>query len=82
MYDIWEYLQNTNKHIIIYGMGNGADKIIRELERLHIHFHGITASDDFVRGQTFHGFTVKKLSDFDRRIRIVDVGNIREQALV
>lgn len=71
MLDIWDYLGNTNKNIIIYGMGNGADKIIHELERLHITFHGITASDDFVRGQTFHGFTVKKISEFDKNNSVI-----------
>ncbi len=71
MKDIWESLQNTDKKIIIYGMGNGADKIISELERLNIPIHGIMASDDFVRGQTFHGFTVKKLSDFPKDIIIL-----------
>lgn len=71
MNDIWTYLKNSDKNIIIYGMGNGADKIINELERLNIKFHGITASDDFVRGQTFHGFTVKKLSDFPKDIIIL-----------
>ena len=71
MKDIWESLKDTDKKIIIYGMGNGADKIISELERLNIPIHGIMASDDFVRGQTFHGFTVKKLSDFPKDIIIL-----------
>lgn len=64
MNDIWEYLKNTEKNIVIYGTGNGADKIMNELERLKIQIHGVMASDDFVRGQTFRGFPVKKLSDF------------------
>ncbi len=51
--------------MVIYGMGNGADKVIDELERLDIEIKGVTASDDFVRGQSFRGFTVKKLSEFE-----------------
>lgn len=50
---------------MIYGMGNGADKVIDEFNRLEIPILGVTASDDFVRGQIFRGFTVKKLSDFE-----------------
>ena len=46
-------------------MGNGADKVIDELNRLEIPILGVTASDAFVRGQNFRGFTVKKLSEFD-----------------
>ena len=71
MKDIWDSLKDTHKKIIIYGMGNGADKIISELDRLGIQIHGIMASDDFVRGQTFHGFTVKKLADFPKDIIIL-----------
>ena len=46
-------------------MGNGADKVIDELNRLEIQIIGVTASDAFVRGQNFRGYTVRKLSDFD-----------------
>ena len=64
--DIWSCLKNSGKNIIIYGMGNGADKIINELERLNINIYGVMASDDFVRGQSFRGFTVKKLSELEQ----------------
>lgn len=46
-------------------MGNGADKVIDELNRLEIPVLGVTASDAFVRGQNFRGFTVKKLCEFE-----------------
>ena len=46
-------------------MGNGADKVIDELNRLEIQIIGVTASDAFVRGQNFRGYTVRKLSDFE-----------------
>ncbi len=64
--DIWHRLQKTKRPIIIYGMGNGADKIMDELERLSVPVYGVMASDSFVRGQSFRGFTVKKLSDFEK----------------
>lgn len=61
----WEKIRENGKETVIYGMGNGADKVIDEFNRLGIPVKGVTASDDFVRGQQFRGFTVKKLSDFD-----------------
>ncbi len=64
--DIYTYLKETDKPIIIYGMGNGADKIIAQLEHCGVDVSGIAASDDFVRGQSFHDFIVKKISDFER----------------
>ncbi len=59
----WTFLQDAHRPIILYGTGDGADKVLDELERRHIPIQGIMASDDFVRGQTFRGFTVRRLSD-------------------
>ena len=61
----WEKIKESGKPVVIYGMGNGADKVIDEFNRLEIPVMGVTASDDFVRGQQFRGFTVRKLSDFE-----------------
>ncbi len=62
--DLWTYLAKTEKPIIMYGTGNGADKIINVFEAEGIKLSGIFASDDFARGQNFRGFTVRKYSDF------------------
>ena len=61
----WERIKRSGLPVVIYGMGNGADKVIDEFIRLDIPIKGVTASDDFVRGQIFRGFKVKKLSEFD-----------------
>lgn len=53
--DIWTYLQNTDKKIVMYGMGNGADKILSICERYGIEVCDFFASDGFVRGHLFHG---------------------------
>lgn len=63
-YSSWDYLKRAGKPVLIYGMGNGADKIMDILNQYNIEIIGVMASDDFVRGQLFRGFTVKKLSDF------------------
>lgn len=56
--DLWNYLKQTKKPIVLYGMGNGADKIISVLNRYNIKVSGVFASDGFVRQKVFHGFTV------------------------
>ena len=61
--DLYCRLKNSNKSILIYGMGDGAAKIINVLKLRGIKISGIFASDDFVRYQNFMGFTVKKLSE-------------------
>lgn len=58
MTDLWQHLSQTEKPIVLYGMGNGADHIISCLEERNIKISGAFASDDFVRGHKFHGFDV------------------------
>ena len=65
---VWDALKNTDKPIILYGMGNGADKVLDEFNKRNIVCHGVMASDDFVRYQNFRGFTVKKMSDFEEEL--------------
>ena len=58
MKDIWTRIRNTQKPIFLYGMGNGADKLIDILQNMGIRPEGVFASDEFVRHQPFRGFTV------------------------
>ena len=61
--DIWTYLKNTNKPILIYGMGNGADKIIGYFEKYGIEYKDVFASDGFVRGHLYRGKKVISYSE-------------------
>lgn len=56
--ELWQYLKTVKKPIVLYGMGNGADKIIRVLEDNGIEFSGVFASDGFVREKMFHGHKI------------------------
>ncbi len=58
MKDLWQYLKESKKPILLYGMGDGADKIISVLNRYGIKISGVFASDGFVRQKRFHGFEV------------------------
>ena len=53
--DLWQYLATTKKQIVMYGMGNGADKILAVCDRFGISVADFFASDGFVRGHSFHG---------------------------
>jgi FkbM family methyltransferase len=61
--DLWEHLAQTDKPIFLYGMGNGADKILGVLERRNIPVKGVFASDEFVRGHSFRGFPVRRYAE-------------------
>lgn len=60
---LWSALQHADRPIVIYGMGNGAEKVLDACAEHHIPIAGIFASDDFVRYQNFRGFTVRKYAD-------------------
>lgn len=62
---VWDVFKTTTKPIVLYGMGDGADKVINQLEKLDIKPSAVMASDDFVRGQSFRGFKVQKLSEIE-----------------
>ena len=64
---VWEKLQETQEPIIMYGTGNGADKVIDIFENLNIQLSGITASSGFVRDRSFRGFPVKPLEYFEEK---------------
>ena len=53
-----EKLRSCGKKICVYGMGDGAEKIIAHLKRHGIDIDGVFASDAFVRGQYFLGMRV------------------------
>lgn len=60
--DLWQYLSETDKKIVMYGMGNGADKILKICDGYGIEIADFFASDGFVRGHSFHGKTVLSYS--------------------
>lgn len=57
--DLWNYLTTVQKPVVLYGTGNGADKILDRLLARGITVSGIFASSDFVRNRTFRGFPVE-----------------------
>lgn len=60
---LWQQLKTTEKPILLYGMGNGADMIIKVLESYGISYQDTFASDGFVRGHSFHGKRVLSFSE-------------------
>ena len=60
---LWESLKVETRDIWLYGMGNGADKILAVLGERNIAVKGVFASDGFVRGHAFHGMPVRSFSE-------------------
>jgi hypothetical protein len=85
--DVWQRLRETEKPIVFYGMGNGADKIIAVLDRLGVEVSDFFASDGFVRGHQFHGKRVLSYSEVKERygadhiIVLLSFGSSRPEVL-
>ena len=71
--NVWQTLKNCGQPVVLYGMGDGADKVLRAFERFGIQPAAVMASDAFVRGQRFHGFTVQKMSDLEQSLGALTV---------
>lgn len=65
--DLWRYLQSVKKPVVLYGMGNGADKIINVLTAYGVEISGVFATDGFVRDKCFHGFKLSSYSELKER---------------
>lgn len=61
--NVWDTLKNSDKPLVLYGMGLGAEKIMSELEQRGMKADDIFASDEFVRGHSFKGYKVLKYSE-------------------
>lgn len=85
MKTVWERAKETEKPILIYGTGNGADKILDELQRLAIPVSGIFASDGFVRNRTFRGFPVidytQAKEKFGEFLTLISFGSQRQEVI-
>ena len=54
--DLWRYLQSqAGRPILLWGMGDGADKVLDVCAEYGIAVADVFASDGFVRGQSFRG---------------------------
>lgn len=59
----WERAASWSAPIVMYGTGNGADKILDACEKYGIHVCGVFASDGFVRNREFRGMHVMSYSE-------------------
>ncbi len=69
MTDLWTYLKGTSKPIVLYGTGDGADKIYKRLLTDGVKISGVFASDGFKKGKTAYGFTVTSYSELKEKFK-------------
>ncbi len=64
--DLWSYLKSVSRPIVLYGMGDGAEKIKSVLDANGTPPADVMASDEFVRGHSFLGYRVKTLAEIEQ----------------
>lgn len=60
---LWNELQTASRPILIYGMGNGAEKVLELCRMYGIRPAGLFASDSHARTGVFQGFPVMARSE-------------------
>ena len=65
---VWDRLKAETRPIYLYGMGDGAVRILAAMRTYGIQAAGIFASDEFVRGHDFAGYPVRKLSELEAEL--------------
>lgn len=82
---IYNRLKAETRPVVIYGTGNGAEKLIYHLEEYGIPISGIFVSDDFARKREFCGFQVKTFcevkSELEEPIVLLGFATDRPQLL-
>lgn len=82
---MWNRLKSTQKPIVLYGMGDGADKILNLCKEYGIPVAGMFASDEFARHNVFRGYTVMTYTEakaiFRKMVVLVCFGTSRPEVL-
>ena len=66
--DLWSVLKERPTPKVLYGMGDGADKILNICNERGIEISGVFASDGFAKGKIFRGFEVITYSEMCKRL--------------
>jgi len=64
----WDRIKQETRPVYLYGMGNGADKILNVFEKYGITVAGIFASDSHVRGHSYGGFKVQSYAEVKENV--------------
>lgn len=66
---VWERMAQAGKPVVLYGMGDGADKILNICREKGISVADVFASDDHVRGHFFQGYPVLRYTQVKEKYR-------------
>ena len=83
--DLWTSLKKSGERILLYGMGDGADKILDVCNDKGIEISGVFSSDGFAKNKIFRGFEVTDYSSakqkFGKFIVLMSFASSRDDVL-
>ncbi len=83
--DFWQKIAADPRPIVVYGTGNGADKLAMYLAKRGREISDFFASDGFCRGQSFHGKRVLSFAEIKEKyesfVILVAFGSTRSEVL-
>jgi FkbM family methyltransferase len=83
---LWDRLKQATEPILIYGMGNGAEKLLELCSRYGVRIQAIFASDDHARGNEFQGYPIISYGDvqkkYDHALILPAFGVYQEEVLL
>lgn len=82
----WDRLSSEKRPIVLYGTGNGADKILDACEKYNIKVSAVFASDGFVRDRIFRDMKVYSHDEIRRKygddiVVLPAFGTVREDVI-
>ncbi len=85
-FDMWDSIAAESRPVVVYGMGNGADKLISRLEKYGVEIADFFASDGFVRGHSFRGKRVLSFSEIKEKyvdfLIVLSFASSREEVIL
>jgi FkbM family methyltransferase len=64
---LWDRLKEADAPVLIYGMGNGAEKLLELCRQYGVRVQAIFASDDHARGNEFQGYPIMRFGDIGKQ---------------
>ncbi len=82
---LWDYLKTVKKPIVLYGMGNGAERVMDKLEEINVFPKGIFSSSGFAKNKVFRGLKLCSFEDIEKTYKdflvLVCFGSARDEVL-
>lgn len=80
--NFWNYIKTQNRPIVLYGKGNGAEKLLDKLGEMNIEISAVFSSEGFSKSKPFRGYEVTSLDKikarYDDFIILLAFGSDRE----